>query len=136
MKWWRGLQPSWWDQGENILSHNMPTKENWSFLKKGGKAGIYTIVIGLSSWIKAEGMEHDVESWIIVKDLTWVLHQMYKTGSGNPVIGKHPHYDEDKDEGNPRPLKGKQLFHIAYSYGDAQSQPQSQDASHVLHTVT
>ena len=105
MKWWRGLQPSWRDQGENILSRDMPTGENWSLLKKGGKAGIYTVVIGLSWWIQSQGMQRDTESWIILNDLTWVLHQMYVTGSGNPVLGKHARSEEDMDDENRRVSK-------------------------------
>lgn len=103
-KWWKGLQPSWRDQGEDILSRDMPTGENWSLLKKGGKAGIYTVVMGLSWWIKAQATKPDAESWNIVKDLTWVLHQMYTTGSNNQGLAKRAR-NEDADEGNQRVTK-------------------------------
>ena len=99
------MQPSWRDQGENNLSRDMPKEENWSLLKKGGKAGIYTVVIGLSWWIQSQGMQRDTESWTVLGDLTWVLHQMYVTGSGNPVLGKHARYEEDMVDGNQRATK-------------------------------
>jgi hypothetical protein len=83
----------------------MPTGENWSLLRKGGKTGIYTVVIGLSWWIESQGMQRDTESWIIVNDFAWVLHQMCATGSGNPVLGKHARYEEDMDDGNQRVTK-------------------------------
>ena len=73
-KWWKGLQPLWWAQDDGTLSCNMPAEENWALLRKGGTAGIYTVVMGLSWWIKAQATQRDADSWIIVHDLTWVNH--------------------------------------------------------------
>ena len=50
-------------------------------LWKGGSAGIYMVVIGLSWWNKAQDMKCDADTWIMVDDLKWVIHQMYETHS-------------------------------------------------------
>ena len=42
---------------------NVPQDESWQTLKKGGTAGIYVIVIGLSWWVKAQHTEHDADVW-------------------------------------------------------------------------
>jgi hypothetical protein len=105
MKWWKGLQPSWRAQGDEILGRNMPTGENWSLLRKGGSAGIYTVVMGLSWCIKAQATQHDADSWIIVNDLTWVIQQMYTTVATSSYTSTRPKRTreaEDTDEGNKR----------------------------------
>jgi hypothetical protein len=94
MKWWKGLQPSWRAQGDGFLGCNVPRGENWPLLRKGGTAGIYTVVIGLSWWIKAQAMQRDADSWIIVNDLTWVIQQMYVTGSSSSA---RPKRDREED---------------------------------------
>jgi hypothetical protein len=110
-KWWEGLQPSWRAQEGGILSRNTPKEENWLLLRKGGTAGIYTAIIGLSWWIKAQTTEHDAQSWIMVNDLTWVIHQMMydETGSGNCSLPKRAR-EEDTDEVNQRFTKRCSIF--------------------------
>jgi hypothetical protein len=105
MKWWKGLQPSWRDQDDGNLSRNMPTGENWPLLRKGGSAGIYTVIMALSWWIKAQASQYDADSWIIVHDLTWVIHQMYVTGSCTSTHGKRAREAEDIDKAEKRSTK-------------------------------
>lgn len=88
MEWWKGLQPTWRTQDNGILSRNTPTEEKWMSLQKGGSAGIYTVVIGLSWWIKAQDMKCDADTWIMVDDLKWVIQQMYETHSSYPTGAK------------------------------------------------
>lgn len=104
MKWWKGLQPSWRAQGDTFLSRNTPTVNNWSVLRKGGSAGLYTVVIGLSWWIKAQTMQRNADSWIIVDDITWVIHQMNMDVSGNLAQSKRS-CEDDTDEVNQRVTK-------------------------------
>ena len=110
MKWWEGLQPSWRAQEGGIWSRNSPTDENWFLLRKGGTAGIYTAIIGLSWWIKAQTTKHDAQSWIMVNDVTWVIHQMmYETRSGNRSPPKRARED-DTHEVNQRFTKRCTIF--------------------------
>jgi hypothetical protein len=103
-RWWKGLQPSWRAQDDGILSRNTPTDEKWLLLRKGGSAGIYTIIMGLSWWIKAQATERDAESWLIVDDLTYVIQQMSGTGSGNVTPSKRAR-EEDTNEENQKSKK-------------------------------
>lgn len=98
-KWWKVLQPSWQAQDDGNLSHDIPMEENWALLRKGGKAGIYTVIMALSWWIKDQATQHDADSWIFVNDITWVIHQMYVTGSDVPAPVKRP---READEAQQR----------------------------------
>jgi hypothetical protein len=79
MKWWRMMQPSWRIPKEgDLLVCKAPIDGNWQVLRKGGTSGIYTVVMGLSWWIKAQGIAHDVNAWTTVSDLLWVIKEMKK----------------------------------------------------------
>jgi len=51
--WWRQLQPAWCTSVSSMLSQDIPQDEEWVSLAKGGMAGIYTVVVALSWWIRA-----------------------------------------------------------------------------------
>ena len=80
MDWWKTLQPSWRLTHAQVFlySRDAPSGETWQDLKKGGSAGIYFVVVGLSWWVKAQHVKHDVNAWSIVDDLTWVIQEMKK----------------------------------------------------------
>jgi hypothetical protein len=77
MEWWRMMQPSWRRKGSPLI-RNTPKGETWQTLRKGGMAGIYVVVMGLSWWIKAQCAEHDFNAWTIVDDLSWVIQELKK----------------------------------------------------------
>jgi hypothetical protein len=52
MKWWENLQPSWLAQEDGNWSRNTPKDEKWLVLRKGRTAGIYTVIMRLSWWIR------------------------------------------------------------------------------------
>ena len=60
---------------------------------------MYTLVMSLSWWIKSVADHEDVDAWLIVDDLSWVLRQMYDPA---PVIPKRAREDQDWDETQPR----------------------------------
>ena len=77
------MQPSWRKEGD-LLVCKTQTGEDWQALRKGGTAGIYIVVMGLSWWIKAQCI-HDsgiddsgVDAWAAVSDILWVIEQMKK----------------------------------------------------------
>jgi hypothetical protein len=72
------MQPSWRNEGD-LLVCETPKGEKWQVLRKGGASGIYTIVMGLLWWIKAQCADsavHDINAWAAVSDLLWVIQQM------------------------------------------------------------
>jgi hypothetical protein len=73
--WWNSLQPSW-RNGGNSLGSSPPLGETWEGLRKGGTAGFYLIIIGVSWWIKAQGLERDDDAWLAVEDISWVIGEM------------------------------------------------------------
>ena len=85
--------------------HDIPKGETWQALRKGGTAGIYIVVMGLSWWIKTQQAERDANAWSTVEDLLWVIQHMNQyTASGAPVppVPKKRAHDEnggDKGEG-------------------------------------
>ncbi|KAF8202531.1 hypothetical protein BJ912DRAFT_920884 [Pholiota molesta] len=78
-KWWVAMQPQWRIQGDGCsLSKDLHAEETWQMLRKGGTAGIYIIVIGLSWWLRqaADNDNSLSDAWIVINDLSWVLQQM------------------------------------------------------------
>jgi len=86
------MQPSWRKEGE--LLRDVPRDESWQTLRKGGTAGIYVVVMGLSWWVKAQHIEHDINAWALVDDLSWVIQQLkLETGSALSVPQKRARDD-------------------------------------------
>ena len=78
------IQPDWHKEelgdGNDFLSRQIPDDETWASLLKGGTAGLYTVVVALSWWIKqlpSGGTHTDI--WRSVEDITWVLTEVTKT---------------------------------------------------------
>jgi hypothetical protein len=74
------MQPSWRLfqelDGPLDLVRETPKAETWQGLKKGGTAGIYVAVMGLSWWVKGQRNKPDPKTWAAVDDLSWVVEQM------------------------------------------------------------
>jgi hypothetical protein len=109
MGWWKNLQPSWRtteSQPFLPLSHDVPSGETWQIMRKGGTAGIYIVVMGLSWWVMTQHVERDVNVSSIVEDLTWVIKEMKKYMAPPQLSQKRPHDEEDEDEGQRRKRYG------------------------------
>ena len=79
-EWWVLMQPSWRDQGGPLV-RDVPQGETWQTLRKGGTAGIYVVIIGVSWLIKAEQLKNaelDTDAWTLVDDISWVIKEMRK----------------------------------------------------------
>jgi hypothetical protein len=94
------MQPSWRDQGGPLV-RDVPQGETWQTLRKGGTAGIYIVIIGLSWLIKAEQLmveKLDTEAWTLVDDISWVVKQMTKgMDLSERVSQKRAHDGDDKN---------------------------------------
>ena len=79
--------------------HDVPQGETWQTLRKGGTAGIYIVIIGLSWLIKAEHLKNaklDTDAWTLVDDIFWVIKQMKKgMGLSEQVSQKCAHDSDD-----------------------------------------
>jgi hypothetical protein len=113
MKWWIALQPLWRRSMDGTLSKDTPDEETWRGLMKGGTAGIYTVVIALSWWIKALGTIADGgDASVTVRDVTWVLDQVcgtLLTEQGPPGL-KRGH--DDLSEGTRNKKRCVSLFRL------------------------
>jgi len=58
---------------DGTLATDIPADEKWEGLTKGGTAGIYTVIVALSWWIKALGTTADKDAWVAVRDVAWVM---------------------------------------------------------------
>ena len=74
------MQPAWQHfqgaDGPLNLGPDALMDETWNGLKKGGTAGIYVVMVGLSWWIRAQHNQPDANTWAAVDDLSWVIQQM------------------------------------------------------------
>ena len=68
-----------------MLIRSAPQGESWEGLRKGGTAGIYVVIMGLSWWIKLQLMERDPHAWTAVDDVAWVIQQMTIGASGSTM---------------------------------------------------
>lgn len=77
MAWWIALQPSWRVADDGSFNYEVPVDEDWGVLHKGGKAGLYTVVVALSWWVRA--LTPDIpafRAWKAVEDIEWVINQI------------------------------------------------------------
>ena len=111
MSWWKGMQPEWRSymdmDASGTLKRDAPADVDWVALKKGGTAGMYIVVMGLSWWVKAQttGPDHSNDAWSAVGDLLWVFRQINKINSPDtspgPSSAKRAH-DDDEEESQSR----------------------------------
>jgi hypothetical protein len=77
MAWWIALQPEWRIADDGSFNYEAPKDEEWSVLHKGGKAGLYTVVVALSWWVRALTPEiMSFRAWGAVRDVQWVIEQI------------------------------------------------------------
>lgn len=78
MAWWIALQPDWRVKDDGSFSYEAPKDEDWGVLHKGGKAGLFMVVVALSWWVRAL-IPNDPGSfrvWTAVRDVQWVMDQI------------------------------------------------------------
>ena len=102
MAWWIALQLAWRVADDGSFNYEAPEGEDWCTLHKGGKAGLYTIVVALSWWVKALTPEIlGFRAWKAVNDVHWVINKILmmcvtsgkKTAvGGSCTIGKVKRY--------------------------------------------
>jgi hypothetical protein len=78
MAWWIAIQPDWRIADDGSFNYEAPREEDWSVLHKGGKAGLYTVVVALSWWVRAltPDITPSFRAWGAVADVQWVINQI------------------------------------------------------------
>ncbi|KDR76584.1 hypothetical protein GALMADRAFT_1328474, partial [Galerina marginata CBS 339.88] len=80
MAWWIAIQPRWRLADNAAFVYQTPTGEDWRLLHKGGSAGLYTVVVALSWWIRVLPSDGPpcLRAWSAVRDVQWVIEQIHK----------------------------------------------------------
>ena len=77
MAWWIELQPDWRVKDDGSFNYDMPEDEEWTVLRKTGKAGLVTVIAALSWWVTALTPETpSFRAWNAVRDVKWVINQI------------------------------------------------------------
>jgi hypothetical protein len=77
MAWWIAIQPEWRMAEDGSFKYEAPKDEDWSVLHKGGTAGLYTVVVALSWWVRVLTPEiSSFRAWAAVRDVQWVIDQI------------------------------------------------------------
>ena len=77
MAWWIALQPAWRVADDGSFNYEVPEGEDWCALHKGGKAGLYTVIVALSWWVRALTPETPgFRAWKAVNDVEWVINKI------------------------------------------------------------
>lgn len=77
MAWWIAIQPEWRITDDGSFNYEAPKDEEWSVLRKGGTAGLYTVVVALSWWVSTLTPENtSIRAWGAVRDVQWVIEQI------------------------------------------------------------
>src|SRR5882757_11117507 len=109
--WWIAIQPSWRVADDGSFIYATPAGEEWQLLHKGGSAGLYTVVVALSWWIKAlPAGDLSSRAWNAVSDVQWVINQISEiqpTATVSP--GKKRGYGEPEHSG-----KGKRFVSVLF----------------------
>ena len=103
-EWWGGMQPSWRlfrdPDGPLNLIREAPKSETWQGLKKGGTAGMYTVLMALSWWIKAQRNKPDPNAWAAVNDVSWVMCQLLNARDSLTLQKRGRDVEDDGEEDN------------------------------------
>ena len=88
------------------LNQDTPADEDWLVLKKGGTAGLYIVVMGLSWWVNTQtfGSKNSNDAWSAVADVLWVFRQIKQVDFPVAVSRKRTHNDDEVD-GESQPKK-------------------------------
>ena len=98
------MQPPWrrfpGPKGPLDLVQDALESETWQGLKKGGTAGLYTVVMGLSWWIKAQRNKPDPIAWAAVDDISWVIKQMLNVPNSSTLQKRCRDPQDDGEDNN------------------------------------
>jgi hypothetical protein len=90
MAWWIALQPEWRIANDGSFNYEVPADEDWRVLHKGGKTGLYIVVVALSWWVGAlTPAIPSFRAWTAVHDVQWVINQIFAK-LPSPATKKRP----------------------------------------------
>lgn len=103
------------DTGAKVLLREVPRDETWQAIKKGGTAGIYVAIVGLSWWVKTQPVDDSTNLWMVVDDILWVIQQF--NGAAQTASGPKRGLEvDDTDETRPTKTYVVRFFAVRYTY--------------------
>ena len=118
LEWWGAMQPPWrlfrGVEGPLDLVRETLESETWQGLNKGGTAGLYTVVMGLSWWIKAQRNKSDPIAWAAVDDISWVIKQLSNVPSSSTLQKRSRDPQDDGEDDNDQ-SENKRRYVLSYS---------------------
>lgn len=113
LAWWKALQPTWRLLPDGTMSKDVPREEKWATIRKGGSAGLYTVIMAVSWWVVTQAnLDEDQDQgivWDIVEDFTWILNQLQASHTGSKRS-----LENDSDEATTKSGKGKRRYVFFY----------------------
>ena len=111
MEWWIALQPEWRVAEDGSFKYEVPKDEDWAVLGKGGTAGLYTVVVALSRWVRVlTPDDSSIRAWGAVRDVQWVMDQIYIKFS--PARGKKRQNEEMASSGMSKKKRFVRMFYM------------------------
>ena len=101
-------------EGPLDLVRETPESETWQGLNKGGTAGLYTVMMGLSWWIKAQRNKSDPIAWAAVDDISWVIKQLSNVPSSSTLQKRSRDPQDDGEDDNDQ-SENKRRYVLSYS---------------------
>jgi hypothetical protein len=76
MLWWVKMQPTW--RGGESLVRTLLTDANWELILRGGSNGLFMVVMALSWWVHATGLnsQQNLKLLVAINDVKWVLSEL------------------------------------------------------------
>ena len=93
VQWWSEIQPEWRDTKDWPFAQEDAVGRCWGHLPKGGKYGLFLIVISLGWWIDVRDPLEASKVDAAVADVSWVLKNLVTV-----LIGSVADSDSDTDD--------------------------------------
>ena len=88
IKWWSAAQPKWRDTRSWPFQTDNASGKDWGHLLKGGKDGMYLVVVSLGWWIHAQDSSEESHLDNAIRDVSWVLQNLLRRLSTNATTSK------------------------------------------------
>ena len=76
IQWWSVIQPEWRETRNWPFAQEDSTGKDWGDLPRGGKDGLYIVVVSLGWWIRARDPLEDSKVDGIITDVAWVIDSL------------------------------------------------------------
>lgn len=89
IQWWSAIQPQWRDTGNWPFAREDAAGQDWGHLLKGGKDGLFLVVISLGWWIHACDLSKS-KAYDAIMDVAWVMKSLVTRLSADVTTSNPP----------------------------------------------